>query len=184
MQEGWEELNREQMGSNISQQPDRKHGRPLYCSTRVEKTPQRRLWCAAARPLPLIPRLRRPPTSLNLRHRCSRRCRCRGAEPKNETLGGINIQHFGSSTTGPAGPLSPAGRWRSRLEVRGVFLLGTGPRKNWAPARSGGLTCFVGYSVGFGHRLLVTQVDRRAPLESRPETEKVSVRPSAKDKSP
>lgn len=31
----------------------------------------------------------------------------------------------------------------------------------------GGLTCFVGYCVGFGHRLLVTQIDRGAPLKSR-----------------
>lgn len=30
----------------------------------------------------------------------------------------------------------------------------------------GRLTCFVGYCVGFGHRLLITQVDRGAPLES------------------
>ncbi len=30
----------------------------------------------------------------------------------------------------------------------------------------GTLTCFVGYSVGFGHRLLITQVDRGAPLKT------------------
>lgn len=31
----------------------------------------------------------------------------------------------------------------------------------------GRLTCFVGYCVGFGHRLLITQVDGGAPLEGR-----------------
>lgn len=35
----------------------------------------------------------------------------------------------------------------------------------------GGLTCFVGYCVGFGHRLFVTQIDRGAPLKSRSQSE-------------
>lgn len=29
------------------------------------------------------------------------------------------------------------------------------------------LTCFVGYCVGFGHRLLITEVDRRTPLKTK-----------------
>lgn len=43
--------------------------------------------------------------------------------------------------------------------------------RNWALQAPvlrglGGLTCFVGDCVGFGHRLLVAQVDRRAPLKT------------------
>lgn len=36
----------------------------------------------------------------------------------------------------------------------------------------GRLTCFVGYCVGFGHRLLITKVDRGAPLKARSKWEK------------
>lgn len=43
--------------------------------------------------------------------------------------------------------------------------------RNWALQAPvlrglGGLTCFVGDCVGFGHRLLVAQVDGRAPLKT------------------
>lgn len=37
----------------------------------------------------------------------------------------------------------------------------------WVLTGLGRLTCFVGYCVGFGHRLLITQVDRGAPLKGR-----------------
>ena len=32
--------------------------------------------------------------------------------------------------------------------------------------RGRSLTCLVGYGVGFGHRLLVTQIDRGTPLKT------------------
>lgn len=37
----------------------------------------------------------------------------------------------------------------------------------------GRLTCFVRYCVGFGHRLLITQVDRGAPLKNKIKMEKL-----------
>lgn len=47
------------------------------------------------------------------------------------------------------------------LDLRAPVLMGLGR-----------LTCFVGYCVGFGHRLLITQIDRGAPLKARTKWEK------------
>lgn len=80
----------------------------------------------------------------------------------------------------------PAHCWSFYLKWIFLFLSSVKPvilsRTNWQHSvwaqclcvrvpGLGELTCFIGYYVGFGHRLLVTQINRGAPLKTGEEQE-------------